>query len=86
VDGVGLDELDRKFLRTIIENHGGGPVGIASLSAALNEEVETLEDMVEPYLLKIAFLNRTPRGRIATGKAYEHFGLKRRRHSQNELF
>lgn len=86
VDGVGLDELDRKFLRTIIENHGGGPVGIAALAAVLNEEMETLEDMVEPYLLKIAFLNRTPRGRVATGKAYKHFGLKRGRHPQKELF
>jgi Holliday junction DNA helicase RuvB len=86
VDTAGLDELDRKFLRTIIENHGGGPVGITALSAALNEEVETLEDMVEPYLLKIAFLNRTRRGRVATAKAFEHLGLKRGGHSQNELF
>jgi Holliday junction DNA helicase RuvB len=86
VDTVGLDELDRKFLRTIIDNYGGGPVGITALSAALNEEVETLEDMVEPYLLKIAFLNRTRRGRVATEKAYQHMGLKRGARSQRELF
>jgi Holliday junction DNA helicase RuvB len=86
VDAAGLDELDRKFLRTIIDNYGGGPVGITALSAALNEEVETLEDMVEPYLLKIAFLNRTRRGRVATEKAYQHMGLKRGARSQRELF
>ena len=76
VDARGLDELDRKFLRVIIENYGGGPVGISALSAALNEEIETLEDMVEPYLLKIIFLYRTQRGRIATQRAFEHLGLK----------
>ena len=85
VDTKGLDELDRKFLRTIIENYGGGPVGIGALSAALNEEVETLEDMVEPYLLKIAFLNRTQRGRVATEKAHKHLGLGRGK-KQGDLF
>ncbi len=77
IDVKGLDDLDRKFLRTIVENYGGGPVGIGALAAALNEEVETLEDMVEPYLLKIAFLNRTQRGRVATPKAFKHLGVKR---------
>jgi Holliday junction DNA helicase RuvB len=86
VDSVGLDGLDRKFLHAIIENYGGGPVGITALSATLNEEVETLEDMVEPYLLKIAFLNRTRRGRIATEKAYKHLGFKRGGHPQKDLF
>ena len=86
VDSRGLDELDRKFLRTVIENYGGGPVGIGALSAVLNEEVETLEDMVEPYLLKIAFLNRTQRGRIATQRAFEHLGSKSGGDQQNELF
>ncbi len=85
VDNMGLDELDRKFLRAIIENYGGGPVGVNALSAALNEEVETLEDMVEPYLLKIAFLNRTQRGRVATPKAFEHLGVKRG-DKQGDLF
>jgi Holliday junction DNA helicase RuvB len=86
VDTCGLDELDRKFLRIIIENHGGGPVGIGALAASLNEEVETLEDMVEPYLLKIAFVNRTRRGRIATERAFKHLGFKHDGAPQRELF
>ena len=85
IDSKGLDDLDRKFLRTIIENYGGGPVGIGALSAALNEEVETLEDMVEPYLLKLAFLNRTQRGRVAGEKAFKHLGIDRG-DKQRELF
>ncbi len=85
VDARGLDELDRKFLRAIIENYGGGPVGISALSAALNEEIETLEDMVEPYLLKIIFLNRTQRGRIATEQAVKHLGLERGGDRQQRL-
>jgi Holliday junction DNA helicase RuvB len=86
VDNRGLDELDRKFLRIIIENYAGGPVGIAALSASLNEETETLEDMVEPHLLKIAFVNRTRQGRVATGRAFEHLGIKRSGAKQEELF
>ncbi len=74
VDEMGLDKLDRAFLRTIIEFYSGGPVGIEALSATLNEETDTLVDMVEPYLLKIGFLNRTPSGRKATRTAYEHLG------------
>ena len=76
VDEMGLDKLDRAFLRTIIEFYNGGPVGIEALSATLNEETDTLVDMVEPYLLKIGFLNRTPSGRKATRLASEHLGLK----------
>lgn len=75
VDQMGLDKLDRAFLRTIIEFYDGGPVGIEALSATLNEETDTLVDMVEPYLLKIGFLNRTPSGRKATRAAYEHLGV-----------
>ena len=86
VDDKGLDDLDRKFLRTIIENYGGGPVGIGAISAALNEENETLEDMVEPYLLKIAFLSRTQRGRVATDKAFGHLGIRRDGTRQKKLF
>ncbi|MBI5116246.1 Holliday junction branch migration DNA helicase RuvB [Candidatus Poribacteria bacterium] len=86
VDGRGLDELDRKFLRIIIENYAGGPVGISALSASLNEETETLEDMVEPYLLKIAFVNRTRQGRVATNAAFGHLGIKRNGAKQQELF
>ena len=75
VDEMGLDKLDRAFLRTIIEFYDGGPVGIEALSATLNEESDTLVDMVEPYLLKIGFLNRTPSGRKATRIAYEHLSI-----------
>ena len=75
VDEMGLDKLDRAFLRTIIEFYDGGPVGIEALSATLNEETDTLVDMVEPYLLKIGYLNRTPSGRKATRTACEHLRL-----------
>ncbi|RJP73933.1 MAG: Holliday junction branch migration DNA helicase RuvB [Candidatus Abyssobacteria bacterium SURF_17] len=85
IDARGLDELDRKFLHTIIEHYGGGPVGINALSATLNEEADTLEDMVEPYLLKIGFVNRTRQGRVATDRAFEHLGFKRGSR-QKELF
>jgi len=76
VDDVGLDELDRKFLRTIIETYGGGPAGIEAIAATLNEEIDTLVDMVEPYLLKIGFVGRTRQGRIAAPDAYKHLDLK----------
>jgi Holliday junction DNA helicase RuvB len=75
VDNRGLDELDRKLLRTIIDFYQGGPVGVEALAATLNEESDTLVDMVEPFLLKIGFLSRTPSGRKATPLAYQHFGL-----------
>jgi holliday junction DNA helicase RuvB len=76
VDTRGLDELDRKFLRTIIDVYGGGPAGIEAIAATLNEEIDTLVDMVEPYLLKIGFVGRTRQGRVVTAPAYEHLGLK----------
>ena len=75
VDTFGLDEMDRKFLLTIIEKFDGGPVGLGTLCAALHEEKDSIEEIIEPYLLQIGFLNRTPRGRMATRLAYEHFGL-----------
>ncbi|NPV26523.1 MAG: Holliday junction branch migration DNA helicase RuvB [Firmicutes bacterium] len=75
VDHLGLDALDRKLLLTIIQKFGGGPVGLDTLSAALSEETETVEDVVEPFLMQLGFLQRTPRGRIATVRAYEHLGL-----------
>lgn len=75
VDTYGLDEMDRKFLVTIIEKFDGGPVGLGTLSASLHEEKDSIEEMIEPYLLQIGFLNRTPRGRLATRLAYEHFGF-----------
>ena len=76
VDALGLDELDRTYLRTIIEYYRGGPVGIEAIAATLNEESETLEDLVEPYLLKIGFLQRTSRGRCAGPSAWGHLGFK----------
>lgn len=76
VDHVGLDQMDRLFLRTVIEKFGGGPVGIETLASALSEERETLEDVYEPYLIQRGYLNRTPRGRVATERAYQHLGLQ----------
>ena len=73
VDASGLDYMDRKFLETIMFKFGGGPVGIETLAASVGEERDTLEDVYEPYLVKEGFVDRTPRGRMATRKAYEHF-------------
>jgi Holliday junction DNA helicase RuvB len=76
VDTYGLDEMDRKLLSTIIDKFEGGPVGANTLSAAINEEKDTIEEIIEPYLIQIGFLNRTPRGRTATQRAYQHFGMR----------
>jgi Holliday junction DNA helicase RuvB len=75
VDEHGFDEIDRRLLRTIIEKFNGGPVGVASLAAAMSEERDAIEDIYEPFLIQIGFLDRTPRGRVATPRAYEYFGL-----------
>jgi Holliday junction DNA helicase RuvB len=75
VDAIGLDEFDRRFLRTLIEKFEGGPVGVETMAATLQEERDTIEDVYEPYLLMLGFLNRTPRGRIATRGAYEHLEI-----------
>jgi holliday junction DNA helicase RuvB len=75
VDEHGFDEVDRRLLRTIIEKFSGGPVGVASLAAAMSEERDAIEDIYEPFLIQIGFLDRTPRGRVATPRAYEYFGL-----------
>ena len=75
VDEHGFDEVDRRLLRTIIDKFGGGPVGVGSLAAALSEERDAIEDIYEPFLIQIGFLDRTPRGRVATARAYEYFGL-----------
>mgnify|MGYP004575714203 FL=1 len=75
VDKLGLDAIDRRMLTSIIRNFGGGPVGLETLAATIGEEAVTLEDVYEPYLMQIGFLNRTPRGRCATPKAYEHLKL-----------
>jgi Holliday junction DNA helicase RuvB len=74
VDQYGFDESDRRLLLTIIDKFGGGPVGLGSLSAALSEEADAIEDMYEPYLIQSGFIERTPRGRLATARAYEYFG------------
>jgi Holliday junction DNA helicase RuvB len=73
VDEYGFDEVDRKLLLTIIDKFGGGPVGVGTLAAAISEETDAIEDIYEPFLLQIGFLDRTPRGRTATKLAYEHF-------------
>ena len=75
VDYLGLDNIDRRMLRAIIDYYGGGPVGLETLAATINEEAVTLEDVYEPYLMQIGFLTRTPRGRCVTHKAYQHLGL-----------
>ena len=75
IDGLGLDRTDRRMLESIIRNFRGGPVGLETLAATIGEESVTLEDVYEPYLLQIGFLNRTPRGRCVTMKAYEHLGI-----------
>jgi len=86
VDEAGLDELDRKFLRTIIEYYNGGPVGIEAIAATLNEEADTLADVVEPYLLKIGFINRTRRGRCVTPRACRRLGVDPPKGSAPGLF
>jgi len=91
IDQAGFDDLDRKVLKLILESFNGGPVGIESLAASLNEEVDTIADTVEPYLLKAGYLKRTSRGRIAAKKAFDHFGLKfnkepQAKETQNEIF
>ena len=75
VDHLGLDAIDRRMLTSIIEHYGGGPVGLETLAATINEEAVTLEDVYEPYLMQMGFLTRTPRGRCVTRRAYEHLGL-----------
>jgi Holliday junction DNA helicase RuvB len=75
VDPLGLDDVDRRVLRTIIEKYGGGPVGLNTIAASISEEQDTIMDVVEPYLLQLGFLDRTPQGRVATKSAYEHLNL-----------
>ena len=77
VDRMGLDKNDRMILLTIIQKFAGGPVGLDTLSAAIGEDSGTIEDVYEPYLVKNGFINRTPKGRVATDFAYRHFGIER---------
>ena len=88
VDRYGLDEIDQKIMRTILEKYGGGPVGLSTISAAINEQADTIEEVYEPYLIQLGFLDRSPRGRIATERAFEYFEVPRRHRfgAQNPLF
>ncbi len=86
IDFLGLDDIDRRILNTIIRKFGGGPVGLGTLAASISEETDTIEDVYEPYLLQLGFLERTPRGRSATLKAYEHLEIKRPSKAQMGLF
>jgi Holliday junction DNA helicase RuvB len=86
VDRLGLDGMDRKILLTIMEKFSGGPVGVDALSVGLSEERDTLEDVYEPFLIQLGFLNRTSRGRMATPSAYRHFGKKAPAELQGLLF
>ncbi len=86
VDPLGLDDIDRRVLHTIIEKFDGGPVGLETIGAALSEEPDTIMDVVEPYLLQLGFLDRTPRGRVATRRAYEHLGIAYSEPEQPTLF
>jgi Holliday junction DNA helicase RuvB len=86
VDPLGLDDIDRRVLLSIIEKFEGGPVGLETIAAALSEEPDTIMDVVEPYLLQLGFLDRTPRGRVATRRAYEHLGIEYKESEQPSLF
>lgn len=87
VDDIGLNSSDRKFLETLIEKFGGGPVGLKTIAAAMSEEEATVEEVIEPYLIQLGFLERSPRGRVATDKAYAHLGfdLKEKKNKQEKL-
>ncbi len=87
VDRFGLDELDQKIMLTILEKYAGGPVGLNTIAASIDEEPDTIEEVYEPYLLQLGFIDRTPRGRIATDRAFEYFGVTRRmRENESLLF
>jgi len=85
VDSLGLDEIDHKVLRTIIEKFNGGPVGLDTIAASISEDAETITDVYEPFLMQLGFLERTPRGRVATRLAYEHLGLPFNKTNQQKL-
>jgi Holliday junction DNA helicase RuvB len=85
IDNLGLDKVDRNLLLCIIEKFSGGPVGLDTLAAAINEEADTIEDVYEPFYLQMGFINKTPRGRVATRRAYEHFGISYKNETQNAV-
>jgi Holliday junction DNA helicase RuvB len=89
VDRYGLDEVDQKIMMTVADKYGGGPVGLSTIAASIDEQPDTIEEVYEPYLMQLGFLDRTPRGRIATDRAFEYFQIPRRHRfagSQNPLF
>ena len=86
VDEHGFDETDRRLLRVVIEKFNGGPVGVNTIAAILSEEVDAIEDIYEPFLMQIGFLQRTPRGRVATKLAYDHLGIEFKQSQQSGLF
>jgi Holliday junction DNA helicase RuvB len=86
VDSLGLDDIDRRVLQTIIEKYNGGPVGLNTIAASISEEQDTIMDVVEPYLLQLGFLERTSQGRTATRLAYEHLKLPYQENKQERLF
>jgi Holliday junction DNA helicase RuvB len=87
VDRYGLDEIDQKIMLTLLEKYSGGPVGVNTIAASIDEEADTVEEVYEPYLMQLGFIDRTPRGRVATDRAFEYFGIARRiRGFQNSLF
>jgi Holliday junction DNA helicase RuvB len=85
IDSIGLDDMDRQVLRTIIEKYSGGPVGLSTISASISEEPDTIMDVVEPYLLQLGFLDRTSQGRVATRLAYEHLDIPEPKKEQPRL-
>ncbi len=84
VDNIGLDEIDHKILHTIIDKYNGGPVGLETIAASISEESDTIMDVYEPYLLQLGFLDRTPRGRVATERAYQHLGIPYKKQPQSQ--
>jgi len=87
VDRYGLDEIDQKIMLTLLEKHGGGPVGVGTIAASIDEQPDTIEEVYEPYLMQLGFLDRTPRGRVATQRAFDYFQIPRRAGgAQSQLF
>ena len=86
IDAAGFDQMDRRLLRVIIDDYEGGPVGVETLAAAIGEPRDTIEDVYEPYLLQQGYIGRTPRGRVATKKAYDHLGVQRDPKKQRGFF
>jgi Holliday junction DNA helicase RuvB len=89
VDPYGLDEIDQKIMMTLLEKYGGGPVGVNTIAASIDEEADTIEEVYEPYLIQLGFIDRTPRGRMGTDRAFDYFKVPRRPRGfagQNTLF